>query len=283
MTTEASATEGSNGAPDVTNQNPDGDAGRSNAAPAASSDPAGDSGSQNAGGMTDKERELLRESMSRKEKIKELESKLTEYSTQLKNWEGLNPEDVRKLVQEKRDAELKQMEKKGEWDKIRQQMLDAHTAEKQTLAQKIEELNQKLGAYAGQIDQLTVGQAFSSSKFIADELVLTPSKARTVYGSHFERDAEGRVIAYDKPSGSEGRAPLVDGQGNPLSFDAALKKLVEVDPDRDALLKAKIKQGADSGTAGVKTKSSDPAGNTSGVSRIADAIRSGGLKKFARP
>ena len=283
MTTDASVTDGNSGAPEDNTVNSGGAVeGTTDAAVAAGSEGTGDSNQQNSGGMTDKERELLRESMSRKEKIKELESKLNEYSSQLKNWEGLNPDDVRKLVQEKRDAELKQLEKKGEWDKIRQQMLEAHNGEKATLAQKIEELNQKLSAYAGQIDQLTVGQAFSTSKFIADELVLTPSKARTVYGSHFERDAEGRVIAYDKPAGGEGRAPLVDGQGNPLPFDAALKKLVEIDPDRDALLKAKIKQGADSGTAGVKSKPTDSSGNNSGVSRIADAIRSGGLKKFAR-
>lgn len=282
MTTDASDVSSNSSVSDASANNSGGAIGGTPDAAVASSDDAGNGSQQSSGGMTDKERELLRESMSRKEKIKELEGKLSEYSTQLKNWEGLNPDDVRKLVQEKRDAELKQLEKKGEWDKIRQQMLEAHNVEKQTLAQKIEELNQKLNAYSGQIDQLTVGQAFSTSKFIADELVLTPSKARTVYGSHFERDTDGRVIAYDRPGGAEGRVPLVDGQGNPLPFDAALKKLVEVDPDRDALLRAKIKQGADSGTAGAKTKPSDNSGSNSGVSRIADAIRSGGLKKFSR-
>lgn len=282
MTTDASDVSSNSSVSDASADNSGGAIGGTPDAAAASSDDAGNGSQQSSGGMTDKERELLRESMGRKEKIKELEGKLSEYSSQLKNWEGLNPDDVRKLVQEKRDAELKQLEKKGEWDKIRQQMLEAHNVEKQTLAQKIEELNQKLNAYSGQIDQLTVGQAFSTSKFIADELVLTPSKARTVYGSHFERETDGRVIAYDKPGGAEGRAPLVDGQGNPLPFDAALKKLVEVDPDRDALLRAKIKQGADSGTAGAKPKPSDNSGSNSGVSRIADAIRSGGLKKFSR-
>jgi hypothetical protein len=241
-----------------------------------------DQGGGNPDGMTEKERELLRESMSRKEKIKQLEQKLNEASGALKAWEGLNPEDVRKLVQEKRDAELKSMERKGEWEKIKQQMLDAHNAEKKTLADQIAALNGQLNAYSGQIDQLTVGQAFSTSKFIADELVLTPSKARTVYGSHFERDAEGRVIAYDKPAGAAGRAPLVDGQGNTLQFDAALKKLVEVDPDRDALLKAKVKPGADSGTTGAKPTGSDNKGAGAGVARIADALRSGGLKTFKR-
>lgn len=233
------------------------------------------------GGMTDKERELLAESMKRKEKIKELETKLNEASNALKPWEGLNPEDIRKLVQERREQELKQMEKKGEFDKIRQQILEAHEAEKKTLAQKIEELSSQINSNLNQIDHLTVGQAFAASKFINEELVLTPTKARTIYGAHFERDASGNVIGYDKPVGNGDRAPLVDGQGNPLSFDQALQKIVQADPDRDSLIKAKLKQGADSGTTGAKGNKDDVAPQN-GVSRIADALRAGGLKKFSR-
>lgn len=280
MTTDAS---------DTTNPPPSDSTDQSSGAPPSSGDagagqpPAsGDAGQGGSSGMTEKERELLRESMGRKEKIKELETKLSEASNALKSWEGLNPEDVRKLVQERRDAEMKQLEKKGEWDKIRQQMLEAHNSEKSTLAKQIEELNQKLNANHAQIDQLTVGQAFVSSKFIADELVLTPSKARTVYGAHFERGEDGRVVGYDKPAGSSTRAPLVDGQGNPLSFDEALKKIVEVDPDRDALIKAKIKSGADSSSSGAKPKPSDDKPAAKGAALIADALRGGGLKKFSR-
>lgn len=258
----------------------------------ASGEGAGSTGAGNAGesgqgtgntpsGMTDKERELLAESMKRKEKIKELETKLNEAANALKPWEGLNPEEIRKLVQERKDQELKQMEKRGEFDKIRQQILDAHEAEKKTLAQKIDELSSQINSNLNQIDSLTIGQAFSTSKFINEELVLTPSKARTIYGAHFERDGTGNVIGYDKPVGSSDRAPLVDGQGNPLSFDQALQKIVQADPDRDSLIKAKIKQGADSGTTGAKGKP-DEAAPQNGVSRIADALRSGGLKKFSR-
>lgn len=247
----------------------------------AASGAAGQGSPDNTNGssISQKELELLRESMSRKEKIKELESKLAEVQ---KVWDGLNPDDVRKLIQDRKAAELADMEKKGEFEKIRQQMLEAHNAEKTTLASQITELQQKIASSNSQIDNLTVGQAFATSKFISDELVLTPTKARTVYGAHFDRDESGNIAGYDKPAGSPGRAPLVDGSGSPLSFDAALKKIIEGDPDRDALLKAKIKQGADSGTTGAKPKPDDNRGLTPGVSRIAEALRNGGLKTFKR-
>ena len=249
---------------------------------AAAKSAAADANQGGSGGMTDKERELLRESMTRKEKIKELEAKLGEAANNLKIWEGLDPADVKKLVQERKESEMKALEKKGEFDKIRQQMLEAHETEKKTLKDQIDALNQKVNVNLQAIDQLTVGQAFSTSRFISDELVLTPTKARTVYGGHFERDESGVVVAYDKPAGSPNRAPLVDGQGNPLPFDLALQKIVEADPDRDALLKAKIKPGAGSGTTGAKKQSDDSKEAPAGVSRIADALRAGGLKKFSR-
>lgn len=232
-------------------------------------------------GMTEKERELLKESMGRKEKIKDLESRLTTSADALKAWEGLDPADVRKLVQERKAAEQQQLEDKGEFTKLRQQILEAHAGETKTLNEQIAALNSKVSENLSHIDALTIGQAFSASKFIADELVLTPSKARTIYGAHFERDAEGTVVAYTRPAGNKDRAPLVDGQGNPLSFDQALLKIVDADPDRDALKKAKTKAGADSGSSGSK-KTEDHGDIGAGVSRIAAALNAGGLKKASR-
>lgn len=269
---------------DAQSSTQNGDSNAASVSATAADSKSGEDKSQtgSSGGMTEKERELLREAMSRKEKIKELEAKLSEASNSLKVWEGLNPSDVKKLVQERRDAELKDLEKKGEFEKIRAQMLEAHEAEKSTLRTQIEELNQRLTGSQTTIDQLTVGQAFSTSRYISDELVLTPTKARTVYGAHFQRDESGAVIGYDKPVGAQGRTPLVDGSGNPLSFDEALKKIVEVDPDRDALLKAKLQTGANSGTTGNRKTADDSSTSLIGAARIAGALKAGSLKKFVR-
>lgn len=105
------------------------------------------------------------------------------------------------------------------------------------------------------ISELTVGSAFAQSQFIRDELALTPSKTRVVYGNHFEF-VDGKVVAFDKPAGAANRTPLVDAQGEPLAFEAALKKIVDADPDRDQLLRSKMKQGAASTTDPKATKPS---------------------------
>lgn len=100
-------------------------------------------------------------------------------------------------------------------------------------------------AMQAQIVELTVGHSFDNSGFIRDEMVLTPRKARVVYGDHFDVE-DGRLVGYDKPRGTGERTKLVDGKGEPLGFEEAMRKIVEIDPDRDNLLKSKLKQGADS-------------------------------------
>jgi hypothetical protein len=72
-----------------------------------------------------------------------------------------------------------------------------------------------------------------------------------VYGDHFESE-NGTVVAYDKPKGAEGRTKLIDGSGNPLGFEAAIKKLVDSDPERDNLVKSKVAPGAGSKTTDGK-------------------------------
>ena len=75
---------------------------------------------------------------------------------------------------------------------------------------------------------------------------MTPAKARVIYGSHFEVGEDGNVVGYDKPAGQKERAVLVDGEGKPLPFEAAIERILRADPEADALLRSEAKQGAGS-------------------------------------
>jgi hypothetical protein len=97
------------------------------------------------------------------------------------------------------------------------------------------------------VKELSLGQQFSQSKFIAEELSLPAAKARALYADHFDVE-DGKVVPYDKPRGAANRTPLVDAQGNHIDFEAALRKIVDADPDKDSLLKSKVRQGAASGS-----------------------------------
>jgi hypothetical protein len=238
----------------------------------AGDDGAGDEGGDNKGGADgkgkkkedDEKAKLLRESMKRKQKIADLEN-------ELKKFEGIDPEAVRALLAEKRQAELAAEEAKGNFDRVKQMMAEAHDAEKKTLNDTIADLQNQLKVRDGELDKLTVGQSFALSQFISEELTLPPSKAKKVYGEYFER-VDGKVVAYDQPAGASTRTILTGADGKPLSFDDALRKIVELDPEKDRLIKQKVTPGAAS-----SSKKVDPAAQSNdkperklyGVSRIA--------------
>lgn len=198
--------------------------------------------------LSEKEHELLKEVMDKKAKIKTLEANLSEVNEKLKALEGVDPAKIKELLKAQREAEEKALEAKGEYETVKKQMLEAHKTELTEVQKKIQELQEKLDSKESTIDKLTIGSAFANSKFIGESLTLPPSKAQVLFGAHFERDEDGRVVGYNKPKGASGRAPLVDGTGEPLSFDQALAKLVEADSDKDTLLRAKAKPGAGSDT-----------------------------------
>jgi hypothetical protein len=128
----------------------------------------------------------------------------------------------------------------------------------------------------GQISNLTVGSAFAQSTYIKDDLVIPPSKVKSLYGSHFEFQ-DGRAVAYDKPAGVAERTMLVDAKGDPLDFESAIKKIIDADPDRDQLLKSKIKPG--SGSRPTTKVDAEPGQleKHSGINRISAALAKGKL------
>lgn len=197
------------------------------------------------------------------------------------SFEGIDPEQVRKLLDEKKEAELKELERRGEFDQIRKQMVEQHQAEVASLRAQLQSntsnLASELEAYKAQVTELTVGSAFSNSQFIRSELVdaLTPNKVRALFGSHFELQGD-KIVGFNKPQGSKDRVALVDGNGDPLSFELAIKKIVDADPDRDSMLKSKLKPGAGSSNESGATPSAPKV--ASGADRIKAAISQGALK-----
>jgi hypothetical protein len=242
----------------------------------------GDGGSGAGGGKpSDAEAKLLKESMARKAKIDELEKKL-------KSYEGVDPEEFKKLkeaeataAEARKAAEKAELEKRGEFDRLKQQMIAEHENAMKALRDEIAAAKAADAAKHGQIVELTIGQAFANSKFITDELTLTPRKTRSVYGDHFEVK-DGAVVAYDKPAGASNRTVLVDGRGEPLSFEEAIKKLVEADPDRDSMLKSKLKagSGASGGGAGAGGTPKGGAGEGNKPTDSLSRIRTGLGKSF---
>lgn len=198
-------------------------------------------------GVTDGEAKLLRELMDKKGALKETNSELAQVKEKLAQFDGVNLEEVKALLKAREDAETTKLEQKGEWDRLKANMVDQHGVEKTALQVKIDELQGELNGKDDSINKLTIGSAFDGSAFITDELTLTPNKAQIIYGGHFDFE-DGKIVGYDKPKGSANRTMLIDASGESLAFDQAMTKIIGADVDKDRLVRAKIRPGANSGT-----------------------------------
>nr|WP_181374642.1 DUF6651 domain-containing protein [Pectobacterium carotovorum]AKG47466.1 hypothetical protein pA_00026 [Pectobacterium carotovorum] len=189
---------------------------------------------------------LVKETMKRKNDNKTLAEKLAAFG-------DATPEQIKELLEAKKTAaeaeqrrQQEEQEKRGEFDAVKKQMVDAHKAELQERDNAIATLQSEKQTLGSQILELTVGSAFSGSNFLREETLITPAKARVIYGSHFEVNEDGQIVGYDKPVGSKERTVLVDGNGASLGFEQAIERILKADPEVDSLLRSKAKPGANS-------------------------------------
>lgn len=222
---------------------------------------------------SDEEARLLKEVMQKKEALKARDTELADVKSRLAAFDGVDPDEIKKLLGERKDAETKQLEAKGDYERLRTRMAEEHTKEVDKLKAELESLRGELGKSKGTINELSIGTLFGQSQFIAGETTLPVSKARALYADHFDLE-DGKVVGYDKPKGAQGRTALVDGYGNAVSFDDAMRKIIEADPDKDHLLKSKVKPGAGSESKKADVKATQQSGPTDSVSKIGAGLAS---------
>ncbi|MPQ56295.1 DUF6651 domain-containing protein [Duganella sp. FT27W] len=222
---------------------------------------------------TDEEARLLKEVMQKKDALKRTESDLASAQARLKEFDGIDPAAVRKLIADQTAADEAQLVAKGEYETLKARMADEHGKTTKQLQDQIEVLRAALAGKDKVVDELSVGQKFAQSKLIAEELTMTSSKARIVYGTHFDV-VDGNVVAYDKPRGEAGRAPLVDQYGTNVDFETALRKICEADPDKEHLFRSKAKQGAGSESKQTAKVPAPAQGQLDSVSKIGAGLKS---------
>lgn len=251
--------------------------GEAKAEPKAEETPKeGEEGAKKESQLTDKEAALLKDVMKQKDAAKKAKAELDAFKAQVGD---LDLAKARELLAAQKDAETKALEEKGEYERVKQSMAEQHKAEVEALKAQIDALRGAKSADEQRINDLTVGTKFSQSQYIADELVLPPAKARTLYGQHFEIE-DGKVVGYDKPRGAADRTVLVDAYGQSLGFEDAMRKIIESDPEKDHLIKSKAKQGAGSNSAPKGQNLNVPAKQLTGQEKIQAGL-AGLLKKTA--
>lgn len=235
-----------------------------------------DGGSElEAGKVKDADAKLIKENMRRKKQARELQGALKTAAADLealkKRYEGIDPDLVKTLLEEKAERERQAAEAAGDFERVKEIMAEAHRKQLEAKEAETGELAGKISTLSSTVQKLTIDLKFSDSPYIRTELTLPPTKAQKLWADHFDVSDTGEVVAYDKPRGASGRTALVDSQNRALKFDDAIKHLVEKDADKDSLLKSKLKNGAGSKTADTDTTSKKPAG-VFGASRITAAL-----------
>lgn len=233
-------------------------------------------------GMSDADAKLLKDLMAQKNRAKTLETELAAAKERLASYDGVDAEKARKLLAAQEEADRKAAEARGEYDRLVAQMAERHQTEQAALNGRLNESQTLVATLQKDIAELTVGSAFSGSAFVSSDLTLTAAKARVIYGTHFEYK-DGKVVGYDKPAGASDRTLLVSSTGEALSFDEALRVLVDKDPDRDRLLRGKAKAGAGSSTVIKGAKAATEQVERNAEAKLTGAAKiSAGLKKLAK-
>lgn len=229
-----------------------------------------------AEGKTDDEKaELLKDMMKWKAKAREGQSELDKTAAELAQFKGalgdVSIDDLKGLINQKKEAERQEAEKKGEYERVVAQMKEENQKRLADIEEKSKAALAALAEKEQLIERLTVGTAFSDSAFIRESSVLPASIAQKEFGSYFEFE-KGALVAYDKPKGSDNRTPLVNDMGEPKSFEEAISQLYAKHPDAKSLIRAKRKSGAGSDSEGAASGQKTTTQKVFGVARIAQGL-----------
>jgi hypothetical protein len=213
---------------------------------------------------------LLKDTMKNKAARVAAEAAALAANQALAAFDGITPAEVAQFRADKAAADLAAAEARGDYDRIVASMREQNDAREVAQTAANETRDAALAAAQTRIDELTVGRAFGDSAFLKANTILSPSKARRLYGDHFET-VDGEFVAYDKPAGVKNRTRLVDARGDDLDFDAAIEKIVKADPDFDTIGRSNLLPGSGSTPAPVAKNDPKPTVKA-GTSRIAAAL-----------
>lgn len=217
--------------------------------------------------INDEEAKLLKEIMGQKKRLAESDRQLQEAQDRLSLFDGIDPEKARNLIDQEQTAEQERLEAQGEFERVKQMMAEQHQKEIEGVKAENDRLKGEISARNDRIDALTIGDAFANSNFISEELIFSPSKSRQIWGDYVGLN-DDKVVVYDKPASSASRTILVDASGEPVSFDEGLRRLVEADPEKNTILKTKMKPGSSSSSTTNPSSKAKPNDPGKGAARI---------------
>lgn len=179
------------------------------------------------------------ESLSRKEKIRE-------YETKLKPFEGIeDPEtflsEAQEAIEMKKNLKDKDILDAGQVQAIKEGVAESYKSTidsmKESHSTEIDKLQSSLDQKNQAVRNLLIKGAFTASKFIKEKTALAPSIAFSEFGRFFDvEDNNGELVAVATRGGKKIFSNI--NHGDTASTEEAIEILVNEHPDRDSILRA---------------------------------------------
>jgi len=165
---------------------------------------------------------------------------------QLKVFEGLDPAAARKALETFQNLDSKQLIDAGEVQRVKDEAKTAFQQQLEQVEAKYKPVVEERDGLADKLTDMTIGYAFSGSKFIADNLAVPAPMVRATFGSHFKVE-DGRVVGYDA---NGQRIFSRQNPGEIADLDEALSTIVASYPFRDQIVKGSGASGGGAGGSG---------------------------------
>lgn len=157
--------------------------------------------------------------------------------------------ELERLRAEREAAEEEKKRKAGEFDSLRQSLLEKTQKEIAAANEKAQQAEQRWRA-------TIKGRAFADAADLFGKDALTiylPQVAEKVFGDHVDLDDDGHVVV----KGHDGHVIVDAKTGRPASFSAAMRELIESLPDKDYHLRGSGKTGSGSSGGSDPKKPAD--------------------------
>ena len=188
--------------------------------------------------------------------------------------------DATKALDTIKNLEDNKLVEANKVEDIKKQVRDEVLAEKARSEKQYKDLlaerEASLNTVNGQVRSLVVDNQFHSSKYIPNDLIVTPTMARKIFGDNFKAEmVNNKTQAVGYMNGEPVMSKSNVGEFAP--FEEALKHMIDTDPDRDAYIKADSKKSKQEPDTPVSFQSTEP-----GETRTStDKIRAGLAKLTA--
>lgn len=213
--------------------------------------------------LSSKLTDTTKESVKRKETIRELNEKLTVF-------EGIDDPakflaDAKKAMDTVKNLDDKKLIDAGEAEKIKAEVTKA-------MQVKLDEAIKRADDADATLQQEMIGGRFARSKFIADKVAVPADMIQAVFGRHFSIK-DGKVVG----KGHDGQELYSkDKPGELADFDEALSILVDGYSNKAAILK-----GSEASGSGTQPGGGGNPHNTKTISRAAfDVMEQSDRAKF---